>query len=175
MKNVLTILFIVIANLVYGQKSTDIVIRDKVNADLLEKLMLDEINVYRKSKGLQPLMLDSNLFKQSRKHSEWMDSNKKLQHTVGGNYFSECIFNAGYSNGYSYAVNAKNLIRVWIQSPGHNAILLDSRANTGGVGIKIQSNSYNGIYATLQLSHIMTKEELDGIPQYTRDGKLIKK
>ena len=80
MKKILVILLVLVSNLSYGQKPTDIVIRKQVNADLLEKLMLDEINIYRKSKRLQPLMPDSNLFKQSRKHSEWMDQNKKLQH-----------------------------------------------------------------------------------------------
>lgn len=172
MKKILVILFVLISNLSYGQKPTDIVIRGKVNADLLEKLMLEEINVYRKSKRLQPLMPDSNLFKQSRKHSEWMEKNT-FKHSNGGNYFSECCFNGAYSFGQSYVFNAKGLIRVWIESPKHNNILLDDRVNTGGVGIKILDNSYDGIYTTLQLSHILTKEELDGIPEYDRDGNLI--
>ena len=173
MKKILVILLILISNLSYGQKPTDIVIRKQVNADLLEKLMLDEINIYRKSKRLQPLMPDSNLFKQSRKHSEWMDQNKKLEHSNGGNYFSECCFSGGYCDVESYKDNAKGLVKVWIESPKHNNILLDDRVNTGGVGIKIKSNSHNGIYTTLQLNHILTKEELEGIPEYTTDGNLI--
>ncbi len=166
MKKILIILFVLISTVSFSQKSMDIVIRGKVNADLLEKLMLEEINVYRKSKGLHPLMPDSNLFKQSRKHSEWMDENKKIQHSNGGNYFSECCFSGGYCDVESYRDNAKGLVKVWIESPNHNNILLDDRVNTGGVGIKIKSNSHNGIYTTLQLSSKPTKEDLERITSF---------
>ena len=95
MKKILFILLFLISTVSYSQKPIDIVIIGKVNADLLEKLMLEEINIYRKSKRLQPLTPDSTLFKQSRKHSEWMDLNKKIQHSKQANnnrYFSECCF-----------------------------------------------------------------------------------
>ena len=163
MKKILVILLILISNLSDGQKPNYIVIRKQVNAVLLEKLMLEEINIYRKSKRLQPLMPDSNLFKQSRKHSEWMDENKKLQH---GQPIDECCFIAGYSYGQSYAFNAKGLIRVWIESPGHNAALLHETNNIGGIGIKIESNSHNGIYATFRMSHKPTKEDLERITSF---------
>lgn len=163
MKKILIILFVLISTVSFSQKPTDIVIRKQVNADLLEKLMLEEINIYRKSKRLQPLMPDSNLFKQSRKHSEWMDQNKKLQH---GQPIDECCFIAGYSETESYRDNAKGLIRVWIESPGHNAALLHEINNIGGIGIKIENDSYNGIYATFRMSHKPTKEELDSFPSF---------
>jgi uncharacterized protein YkwD len=173
MKKILFILFVLISTVSYGQKPTDIVDKNNINILYLEKLIFNGINNHRLINKKDSLIWDSILHIESQKHSKWMYDNNKFIHSKDVNFSGECCFIAGYSYGQSYSFNAKNLIRVWIESPGHNAALLDDRVNTGGVGIKIESNSHNGIYATLQMSYILTKEELDGIPEYTTDGNLI--
>nr|WP_269208605.1 CAP domain-containing protein [Corynebacterium aquatimens] len=98
-----------------------------------------ELNGYRVSKGLRPVMEDRNLSNGSYNWSKHMYHVGRITHSHGP--FEELVFRAlgDYVDDPSSAIN------VWKSDPGVNANLLDPRARAGGIGFYIKDG---WIYAT---------------------------
>jgi len=104
-----------------------------------EEEILNEVNIYRQSKGLKPLINNAMLSQIAQKHSRDMALGKvsfghggfkkrvkKIEKTIGLGATAE---NVAY--GYS---NAKELVQGWINSPGHRKNM-EGDYEFSGIGI----------------------------------------
>ncbi|GAB3078812.1 CAP domain-containing protein [Corynebacterium aquatimens] len=100
-----------------------------------------ELNAYRASRGLRPVVEDKNLSNGAYEWSKHMHRTGRFVHATGGN-FGENIYHAqgGYINDPSSAINA------WKHSPGHNRNMLDPNARFGGIGFYIRDDKAYATY-----------------------------
>ena len=152
MKKILTILFLfILLNSVGAQTlDTDTIRRENPDIEFLEKLIFEEINNYRISKGLNVIEWNNTIAGWAKEQSEWMNKVKKISHRIGGPS-GECCFGGGHAfDNETYRFHAILYAKQWIESPPHRDILLFEQRLYGGVGVKVEDNSYNGIYITFQ-------------------------
>jgi len=94
------------------------------------------INNYRKSKGLNALMLDSCLNQAAQGHSEWMQATGKFSHKGknGSDFWDRCS-SAGCScdaeNIHWGSSSASGCFNSWKASPGHNVNMLGDHKKIG--------------------------------------------
>lgn len=103
-------------------------------------LILQHINTYRTSHGLQALKMDPVISLEAKKHSLDMATHRL---GFGHDYFNDRIKHiyarvphcrGGAENvAYNYK-NAAHVVREWIKSPGHKRNI-DGRYNLTGIGI----------------------------------------
>lgn len=163
MKKILIILFVLISNLSYGQKPKDKINVDKINIELIEKLVLEEINNYRVNYSyLQKIPNTSNHYKKikdpkqkliprkdsinsSRLHSQKMsDLDQGLFHdTINKNNRcnENCQINFLSQNCNTYIDFAINIVNSWKDSPLHNENLIYKYIKYGEVGISLQQKT----------------------------------
>lgn len=142
MRKILFILFVLVSNLGFSQKPTDIVDKNNINILYLEKLIFNGINNHRKLNKKDSLIWDSTLHIESQKHSKWMYDNNKFIHSKDVNFSGECCLVLGISPNETYIKLSEFIVNGWITSTEHNKILLCSGKNgKGGVGLYINSNS----------------------------------
>lgn len=108
----------------------------------LEQSIHQQINQYRQSRKLPPLILDPRISEQARAHSQAMASGKvpfshqgfeqrvgAIRRVIPDRASAENVaFNKGYSNPEQQAVQG------WIKSPGHR-INIEGKYNLTGIGI----------------------------------------
>jgi hypothetical protein len=162
MKKILFILFVLISNLSYGQKPTDKINVDKINIELLEKLILEEINNYRINYSyLEKIPNTSNKYRKindpkqklmssiypinsSRLHSQKMvDLDQGLFHDEKDdrNYNENCQINILSQNCNTYIDFAKDCVNSWKDSRLHNINLLSTSIIYGEVGVSLQQKT----------------------------------
>ncbi|MEK5038578.1 CAP domain-containing protein [Sporosarcina sp. FSL K6-3457] len=118
----------------------------------IEKAVLDLTNAERQKAGLQPLQTDKNLMTSARQKSADMASNKYFSHT-SPTYGSP--FDQMKANGVSYKAAAENIamgqrtaeevVKGWMESPGHRQNILTASYTHIGIGY-----DKNGNYWTQQ-------------------------
>ena len=157
MKNILVILFVLISITGFSQKPTDKININKINIELIEKLILEEINNYRVNYSyLEKIPNTSNHYKKikdpkqklissiypinsSRLHSQKMvDLDSGLFHDQkdGRNYNENCtIASIGISTEKTYIILSKEIFEQWKDSPLHNINLLETAIKYGEVGV----------------------------------------
>jgi uncharacterized protein YkwD len=118
----------------------------------LQQDFVKELNVYRASKGLKPVSLNSNEISTAKLQANYCSSTGTLTHDYPGgrvNVHHECaLFNAELPD-------AKLYINQWISSPGHDAQLL--KEDITHIGIYYVKGFHNkagfdGYYAVLVLN-----------------------
>ncbi len=108
-----------------------------LKAQKLRNDFLTLINNYRKSKGLNTLVLDNCLNKAAQEHTEWMDNVlKDINHTgKNGSKFWDRCSNAGCScdaeNIHYGSSTASGSFNSWKNSQGHNLNMLGNHTNIG--------------------------------------------
>ena len=100
------------------------------------------LNDLRLRQGFQGLTLDAALSEASAAHSLDMLTNNFVGHTGSdGSFFTERLGRAGYSGAALSEVVAGGfgsldaVLQAWLDSPDHQALLLDARANEFGLGL----------------------------------------
>jgi len=124
-----------------------------------ERTLLCLTNVYRAANGIPVLTEDPALMRAARRHSEYQESTGQLGHDdVGDGTPSSRAAEAGFDCGGFECVGENvlrtnfpgytpvDLLRIWRESPGHDANLRDPRYLTAGMGIAVGGN--NGITGT---------------------------
>ena len=89
----------------------------------IETQLLAETNAARARAGLRPVQVDMNLLHSARRHASWMARNRRMQH-------------AGLPVAENVAMgqrSANQVVRTWLNSPGHRANLLNPRYTRIGV------------------------------------------
>jgi uncharacterized protein YkwD len=118
----------------------------------LEQAILDLANEERKKEGLPPLKPQEKLFQLSRAHSANMARQNKLEHILDGKSPTDRARGAGYG-AFVYENcawgprTAPEVIRMWMNSPGHKANLLNKYVNEAGVGMAV--NDRGGPFYTM--------------------------
>jgi uncharacterized protein YkwD len=117
------------------------------NLSTIEQSIFNQINQYRASMGLAPLIQDATTTQQARSHSQAMATG---QRSFGHDGFQERVqvistvipvkgaaenvaYNVGYSDPATVVVNG------WLNSPGHKANIMGNYNRTG-VGVAVTSN-----------------------------------
>lgn len=107
----------------------------------LEQSTLEQINQYRAERGLEPLVLDPELCKQARQHSQEMAEQRSMNHdgfdqrmaTVSRSIsYSNASENVAYNQGYPDPDN--QAVTDWINSPEHRQNI-EGAFNLTGIGI----------------------------------------
>jgi len=80
-----------------------------------ESGVLAKTNAERARHGLRPLVLDGTLLKSARRHAAWMTRSQNMQHTS-----QPVAENIAMGQGTSGEV-----VRDWMNSPGHRANILN--------------------------------------------------
>ncbi|MBE9035676.1 CAP domain-containing protein [aff. Roholtiella sp. LEGE 12411] len=122
----------------------------------LEKSVFDQINRYRASKGLSKLILNANITKQARIHSQNMAKGRvpfshhgferrvKAIPLIYNSAAENVAFNQGYSNPAAEAVIG------WVNSPGH---LKNLKGNYNFTGVGVAANKQGEVYLTQIFVH----------------------
>jgi uncharacterized protein YkwD len=80
----------------------------------IEAQILHHTNLQRQRHGLPPLELDERLLKSARSHCQWMCRRDSLQHTT-----APVAENIAWGQS-----SAAEVVRDWMNSPGHRANIL---------------------------------------------------
>lgn len=124
-----------------------------------EAAVLKRINEVRAAHGLAPFARHRKLSRAADRHSKRMARARTLTHrvwgegslgdrlrwAVGGAKTGEVIY-WGRARG---GVRSATIVRAWMNSPGHRAILLSSGFHRAGIGIRPGSG---GSYATVDVA-----------------------
>jgi uncharacterized protein YkwD len=121
----------------------------------LEKAVLDLTNKAREEEKLPPLKPNAILFKAAREHTLNMIKQNKMDHVLDGKKPSDRTKEAGYKSGWigeNIAAGQGWLphvaFKVWMESPGHKANILNRTYSEIGIGV---SRSTKGEYFYTQV------------------------
>jgi uncharacterized protein YkwD len=151
MKNLLSILSILISSVVYGVSPSDKVDVNNIDVEYLEGLVLEKINEYRVSKGLNSLELNKSEINYSRKHSEKMVKEEKLFHNLEPSEFPSPFLSIAVENCNNVVLNgsyediANKIVISWKYSPGHNQNLLNPNITLVEMGIVYTNTTVYGV------------------------------
>jgi uncharacterized protein YkwD len=116
-----------------------------------ESLVVDLVNSYRVNAGLVPLRRYYKLAAIAGTRAGRMRDSNTLSHTVGGNITTQFSsagvtwYSYGETIGYSYGSwasgAARDLVRLWMNSPAHRALLMSTKFNYIGVGLAYRSSN----------------------------------
>lgn len=114
------------------------------NAVTDEQKLLTLINNYRQTKGLSMLTMNNAVSAVAAKHSKNMHDKNELNHVLDGKNpsqrlddagigFTAMVENVAFNKGYPDPI--QTCFDGWVNSPGHNANMLNSTITNGGIGI----------------------------------------
>ena len=95
--------------------------------------LLEQINIYRSNKGLNPLRMDPALIRLARNHSIMMFKKRQLSHNNFNERFQQadsqlCVENVGWN----YPV-PQEMFEGWRHSSGHNRNMLKKEVHRAGI------------------------------------------
>jgi uncharacterized protein YkwD len=112
----------------------------------VERAVMREMNAVRTAHGLAPLRTVRPLMRPARAHSTWLARTGAFQHEgPGGTPFWTRLVRAGFPRSAAMGENlamagrcdaaaARQVVQMWMNSPGHRANLLSPRFRLAGVG-----------------------------------------
>lgn len=113
----------------------------------LERELVREMNLARRAHGVRPLRTVPTLARPARAHSAFMARTGAFQHeAANGAPFWIRLVRAGYPRNRGMSENiallhgcgrdtAREVVRLWMESPGHRANLLDPDMRSTGAGV----------------------------------------
>jgi uncharacterized protein YkwD len=99
----------------------------QIDNEKLQKDFVKELNIYRTSKGLPDVKLDSNCIQIAKYQSIYCAENNVLTHDTPkkNDLLDKLSYSVFAENGHSGgSVSATNILNSWIKSSGHNKNLL---------------------------------------------------
>src|SRR5690606_1626745 len=119
----------------------------KENVSAIEQAVLELTNAERQKAGLQPLQFDTKLMNSARQKSTDMAKNNYFSHT-SPTYGSP--FDQMKANGITYRAAAENIamgqrsaeevVKAWMESPGHRQNILTPEFTHIGIGYDANGN-----------------------------------
>ncbi|MBW4652407.1 MAG: CAP domain-containing protein [Kaiparowitsia implicata GSE-PSE-MK54-09C] len=105
-----------------------------------ERVVFEQINAYRQTRGLEPLELDPVITRQARLHSDAMAAQGQLSHDGFQSRVQEIGWTVTYSNASENVAFSQGFrepgaqaVQGWINSPGHRQNL-EGRYDVTGIG-----------------------------------------
>jgi uncharacterized protein YkwD len=128
-----------------------------------ETAIVREINRVRRSHGLRGVHPSSGLARIARDHSREMLEHDQLSHSsFDGSSFSTRLSRAGHHRRYGETLawapkgsraGARTIVRLWMQSAEHRAVLMDGALKRIGVGrVRGAMGSQSGAAITADFS-----------------------
>ena len=119
-----------------------------VATDALEQSIYNQVNQYRESQNLPPLVFDETIAEQARAHSVNMANLNLLSHDGFSDRVETIKQVISYSgaaenvaSNMGYAQPDDTAIQGWIKSPGHNRNMLGNYDLTG-IGVAARGGEY---------------------------------
>ena len=106
----------------------------------IEQILFEKTNAERVQAGLAPLTLSMDLVRTARKHAIWMCKTRRLEHSQ---------FNVAENIAHNQP-NSTEVIRSWMNSPGHRANILNP--NYRKLGVAAYQYPTGGIYWVQQMA-----------------------
>jgi len=107
----------------------------------LENAVVERTNQERVRRGLRPLALDFGLLASARRHAAWMSRRQSLQHT-----------NQPVAENIAMGQNSSaEVVRDWMNSPGHRANMLN--ASYSRIGVAAYTSASGTVYWCQQFMH----------------------
>lgn len=104
-------------------KESKVVLESKPPLLAIERNIVKHTNTERARHGLPPLQVDSQLMQQTRQHAMWMATRRVMQHTSA----------AVAENIAAGQRSPDEVVRDWMNSPGHRSNILGSQYKRIGV------------------------------------------
>lgn len=104
----------------------------------VEPLILNLHNQERTNRSVSVLVLDPSLAKSAQAHAEWMAKNNNMQHQSLGK-----IMQGWSTAGENIAMgqqSEKEVVKSWMNSPGHRANILNRNYTHIGFGVAQSKN-----------------------------------
>lgn len=123
-------------------------VEDQKLLTAIEQKVFEQINNYRTSKGLKPLVIDERIITKAREHSRNMANGKtpfghegfESRAAATGIRFQSAAENVAWNQGYDDP--ATNVVNGWIKSEGHRKNI-EGNFNLTGIGvIKNEQSKY---------------------------------
>ncbi|MEM8718863.1 MAG: CAP domain-containing protein [Cyanobacteria bacterium P01_G01_bin.39] len=127
------------SSIVIGSKPVN---AQSVSLNSVEQTIYNQINAYRRKRGLAPLRLDRTMINFARRHSHTMASERVLRHSNPRQYAENVAYNNNKSSPGTKAVND------WIESRDHRRNLTGNYQLTG---IGVVMNPQTGVYFFTQV------------------------
>ncbi|MDX1837480.1 CAP domain-containing protein [Legionella taurinensis] len=143
------VLLVLLVMSVFAQSVGAAALEDRYAHD--QQLVLDEVNKYRQSKGLKPLVMNKFMSHEAAIHSQDMASKRMAFGHIDFNKRIKRIYDAiqlcrsGSENVAYFKVGPREVVRRWLTSPGHRRNI-EGNFNMTGVGIAHDKRGY--IYYT---------------------------
>jgi len=118
---------------------------EKIETWSVEDYLLVETNKQRAMHGLRPLKLCKNLLQTAREHSWWMARNRTHRH---GNLYK---LHGSSENIAMSSADASDAIRMWMNSSGHRAAILNG--GYARIGVAAYQGPDGNTYFTQQFGH----------------------
>ena len=111
----------------------------------VEREIFDRVNTYRRSRGLQVLVLSREMSELAREHSKSMASRGKMSHKGSGRRFSKMqrgamglsSFAENVALNFGHRNPAQTAVSGWIKSPGHHRNILRKEDRLTGIGVAV--------------------------------------
>ncbi len=122
--------------------------------------LLAAVNEARTSRGLAPLRLSRVLSRPARQHSAYLARTGKLDHNGrDGQPFYVRLYAAGFSRRKAVGENlgmaggcstdlSTEIVRMWLDSPGHRANLLSRTYRVVGIAVVAAPDCSNTVFTT---------------------------
>lgn len=104
-----------------------------------ERQVVDAINVQRTSRGLRPLRYTSCPDRYAERWAVRLRTSNTIYHQSMMTVLRGCDATRAAENIARARTSAKNLVGLWMRSPGHRANILDRRLTQVGVGTQCAS------------------------------------
>ncbi len=116
--------------------------------EALENEVIKLVNAERTKRGLSKLTTNSKMAAASDKRAKEIST--KFSHTRPNGkscftVFAEYGIKTGYAGeniAYNYSSAAKDVVNMWMNSPGHKDNILNSKFKTIGVGLYVKEGRY---------------------------------
>lgn len=124
--------------------SQDIVSVSAATKDGYRQQILEEINTYRKSHGLQPVRYSPTITGIAQDESDRVVRAEYVSHSM--NFISDPRKGSGVDamneiTALEYRVDPAALVKWWQGSPSHNKVLLSSKIDVIGIGVTLADGS----------------------------------
>jgi uncharacterized protein YkwD len=125
--------------------------------DTRERQVIHRVNAVRADHGLPRLTFGGKLSKAADRHSHRSQQRRTLAHTLPGEQpLASRLAHAARVRPIGEVIywtrrgaSSAEIVRAWMRSPGHRALLLSPEFGRAGVGIR---TGRSGLYATVDLA-----------------------
>src|SRR5215831_1104604 len=124
--------------------------------------MADMISRYRREHGLSTVKTDPQLTALAERQAKAMAASGVMDHSVAGSFSSRISTVSTSRAAENIAAGTKTwaeTFRMWQNSPGHNANLLQARADSVGVAVARNENTRYKIFWAMVIAEKAPKEK----------------